>query len=173
MHLKREHGIQAEDVGEVVCNVSPNTYYISFEPKSIKYTPPDGYSAITSIPYMLGAALVEGRVTMAEVSDEKVKDPRILEMAKRVTHTLDPTMVTFCSGQVTIKMKDGRTFQRRQDAATGSPEVPASREMIEEKFRANAGLVLPERRLREIIEMVDRLEELDSVSDLMDLLRKE
>ena len=42
-------------------------------------------------------------------------------------------------------------------------------EELQEKFRSNAKLALPEDKVEEILEVVDRLEELPDVSQLMGL----
>jgi 2-methylcitrate dehydratase PrpD len=122
---------------------------------------------------MVGAALVEGRVTLAEVSDEKVKDPKILKMAKKVTRTVDPSFKDYRSAAVTLKMKDGQMHRHDQEAALGSPELPASREMVEDKFLTNVDGVLPKKRAEAVIDAVAHLEELHRVSELMNLLRKD
>ena len=173
LHLKRDHNLDPKDIVEVHCRVNPGTYYRSFEPKELKYAPPNGYAAITSIPYLLAVALVEGRVTTAEVSDEKVKDPRVLEMARKVTRTADPSMVNYCGGHVTIRMKDGHAYEHHQNAALGSPDLPAPRETIEEKFRVNTDGVLSQARAQAAIDTVAKLEELNQVSELMCLLQKD
>jgi 2-methylcitrate dehydratase PrpD len=122
---------------------------------------------------MVGAALVEGRATLAEVSDEKVKDPRILKTARKVTRTVDPSFEDYRNASVTLKMKDGRTYRHDQKAALGSPELPAPREMIEEKFLANVVEVLSKKKAQAVIDAVAHLEELHRVSELMELLQKD
>ena len=122
---------------------------------------------------MVAAALAEGRATLAEVTDEKVKDPRILKIAKKVTRTVDPSFEDYRSASLTIKMKDGRTYQHDQKAALGSPEMPAPREMIEDKFLANVDRFLSKKRAQAVIDAVAHLEELHRVSELMELLQKE
>lgn len=122
---------------------------------------------------MVGAALVEGRATLAEVSDEKVKDPKILRMARKVTRIVDPSFEDYRSASVTVKMKDGRMYQHDQKAALGSPEMPAPREMIEDKFLANVDGMLSKKRAQAVIDAVAHLEELHRVSELMELLQKD
>lgn len=122
---------------------------------------------------MVGAALVEGRATLAEVSDEKVKDPKILRMARKVTRIVDPSFEDYRSASVTVKMKDGRMYQHDQKAALGSPEMPAPRKMIEDKFLANVDGMLSKKRAQAVIDAVAHLEELHRVSELMELLQKD
>jgi len=122
---------------------------------------------------MVAAALVEGRATLAEVSDEKVKDPKILKIARKVTRTVDPSFEDYRSASVAIKMKDGHVYEHDQTAALGSPDMPAPREMIEDKFLANVDGFLSKGRAQTVIDTVARLEDLHQVSELMRLLRKD
>ena len=63
---------------------------------------------------MVAAALVEGRATLAEVSDEKVKDPKILNTARKVARIVDPSFEDYRSASVTIKVNDGQVFKHDQ-----------------------------------------------------------
>ena len=122
---------------------------------------------------MVAAALVEGRVTLAEVSDERVKDPKILKTARKVTRTVDQSFEDYRQASVTIKVKDGHVFKHDQKAALGSPEMPAPREMIEDKFLENVNGLLSKKRAQAVIDTVANLEDLRQVSELMRLLRKD
>ncbi len=171
MHLRKESNLTPEDISEIICTVSPGQMKRNFEPAEVKYTPPNGYAAISSIPYMVSASLVEGRLTLAEVTDEKVKDPRILEVAQKVKRAEDLSFRDFRNAAVEIRTKDGRSVRHAQTDAIGSPDIPASREMIESKFRSNAGACMTAKNMDDIIEMVSNLEQLDDLSALMTLLR--
>ena len=54
----------------------------------------------------------------------------------------------------------------------GSSENPLSRAQIEDKFRTYAKDRLPAARIEEVIAAVNRLEDLASVRELMDMLRR-
>jgi 2-methylcitrate dehydratase PrpD len=171
LHLRKEFNLTHEDISEIICTVSPGQMKRNFEPAEVKYTPPNGYAAISSIPYMVSASLVEGRLSLAEVTDEKVKDPRILETAQKVKRAEDLSFIDYRNAAVEIRTKDGRSVKHAQTDAVGSPDIPASREMIESKFRSNAGTCMIAKNMDDIIEMVSNLEQLDDISALMTLLR--
>jgi len=120
---------------------------------------------------MVAAALVKGQLTLAEVSDEMVKDPEILKMARKVTRTVDPSFKDFRSASVMIKMKNGTIYQHHQEAALGSPELPAPKETIEDKFRANAEKCISTKKVEEVIDTIARLEDIKNVSEFMRLLQ--
>ena len=170
MHLKNEHHIRHEDIAEIICTASVGQKR-NFEPEEVKYAPPNGYAAISSIPYMVSAALVEGRLTLREVTDEKVKDRRILKLIQKVKRAEDLFFKDYKNAAVEIRMQDGRRFKREQTDAVGSPEIPAPREMVEAKFRSNAEQWMSSRAIDRIIATVRDLENLQDITVLTTLLQ--
>lgn len=171
LHLRKTHGLKAEDIAGIVCTVPPGQVKRNFEPEAVKYAPPSGYAAISSIPYMVGAALSEGRLTLEEVTDGKVRDSNILALARKVQWAVDDRYRDYQNAAVEIRMKDGRSFRREQTDAIGSPEIPASRAQVEEKFRANAGDVISGSAAGRIVSTVFDLENCGDINALTRLLR--
>ena len=73
---------------------------------------------------------------------------------------------------VEIEMADGAKFTARCEHPRGSPENPLSRAQIEDKFRTYAKGVISDANAEKAIATVGRLEELGSVRELMDMLRR-
>ena len=71
---------------------------------------------------------------------------------------------------IEIEMNDGKVHALRSDHPKGSYEKPLTRKEVEDKFRVYAKGVLPASATEEIIASVNALEQLPSVSALMDLL---
>jgi 2-methylcitrate dehydratase PrpD len=65
----------------------------------------------------------------------------------------------------------GKTVTARCEHPRGAPENPLSRAEIEDKFRSYGKAVLPQANIEEAIGSIARLEELKSVSRLMEILR--
>ena len=72
---------------------------------------------------------------------------------------------------VEIEMGGGATLQARCEHARGSFENPLSRAEVEDKFRVYAKDRMAAARIDEVIAAVNRLEDLASVRELMDMLR--
>ena len=73
---------------------------------------------------------------------------------------------------VEVEMADGAKFNQACSHPRGSPENPLSRAQIEDKFRTYAKGVISDANAEKVIAAVNRLEELGSVRELMDLLRR-
>lgn len=120
---------------------------------------------------MVSAALVEGKLTLREVTDEKVRDPKILRLIQKVKRSEDLSFKDYQNAAVEIRMRDGRVFKRAQTDAVGSPEIPASCEAIEAKFRSNADRWMSDRNIDRIIETVQNFENLKDITSLTALLQ--
>jgi 2-methylcitrate dehydratase PrpD len=130
-----------------------------WEPLSGKHAPPNGYAAKFSLPYLLATVLVRGRAGLAEFADAAVKEPAVLEVARRVSYELDATIdyPRQFVGDVEITLRDGRVLRERQDRPHGGPDAPLTRAEVEAKFRGNAALALPDDKIERVIAGVDGL----------------
>jgi 2-methylcitrate dehydratase len=104
-------------------------------------------------------------------------DPEIRAQLRKVEVIADPEIEkVFPALQrvvVTIQRKDGREFTRQLDYPKGDPRNPLSDKDVEEKFAALAEGVLSQSTQQKVKEAVWKLDKLNSVSDLMKLLKSE
>ena len=141
------------------------------------FPPGDFFEAQNSMPYILAVTLVDGACTMDQFTDDKIHNPKILELAAKVRTVPDAeadklspkTKTTF----VDITLKNGTTITSRVDYCKGEPENPLSRDELNAKFKRAAAPALDGAVLDEIIATVARLETLTNVRDLTRLLVKE
>ncbi|MEK7873778.1 MAG: MmgE/PrpD family protein, partial [Chloroflexota bacterium] len=170
LYLRKTHGIRPEEIEEVRCRVNPFRYRSNFEPPDVKYRPPTAYAARFSMPYLVAARLLRDRVGLREFSPAALCDPAVLALAQKVTREYEEAPVSLYGlGHVTIRTRDGQTYAHRIEALRGTPENPASAGDIQAKFRDNAGMALPPRRVRALIEAVEGLDKQDSVGRVVRL----
>ncbi len=103
---------------------------------------------------------------------QSIHDRKILQLAAKVRYELDPTIdyPRHFSGHVKVRMTDGTVLEENQPHPRGGFEDPLPPQEIEAKFRANAGLALPGHKIDEIVQLVDRLEELPAIALLTEKL---
>jgi len=140
-----------------------------------KYDPRSKETADHSLPYVIAAAIVDRQVTPAQFEPEKIMNPRIREQLKKIEVVADPEIEkVFPKLQrviVKVKTTDGREFEKQLDFPKGDPRNPLSDREIEEKFDALAAPVLSDDRRRRVKDAVWKLEELSSITELMDLCK--
>ena len=140
-----------------------------------KYDPRSKETADHSLPYVIAAAIADRQVTPAQFEPEKIMDTRIREQLRKVEVVADPEIEkVFPKLQrviVTVKTTDGRELTKQLDYPKGDPRNPLTDKEIEEKFDALAAPVLSDTRRRRLKEAVWKLDELSSVTELMDLCK--
>jgi 2-methylcitrate dehydratase len=172
LDLILENDLQPEQVKKVHIRSLARAADILADPS--KYDPRSKETADHSLPYVIAAAIAERRVTPLQFTDEKIMDPNIRAQLNKVEVVADPEIeALFPELQrviVTISTTDGREFTKQVDYPKGDPRNPLTDGEIEGKFDALAEPLLSRDRRERIKESVWNLEELASISDLMDLL---
>ena len=172
LRLKQKYSLAPEKIIEVVCRTAEGTVHRLWEPLADKQVPVSSYGAKFSLPYSIAVMLIRGRAGLEEFTDESIRDPAVLDLAKKVRYVLDPTIdyPRHFSGHVKVWLDDGTILEENQPHPRGGLEDPLPPEEIEEKFRANAQLALAAKQVDDIVDLVRRLEELPSITALSDLL---
>jgi 2-methylcitrate dehydratase PrpD len=114
------------------------------EPAIGKQRPANAYDAQFSVPFLVAAAWVRGRLTLAELEPDALADPAILGLAARISHAADPDspFPRTYSGELVVHLRHGRTLRHREEVNRGAPDRPLLNADIIAKYRANAALAL-------------------------------
>jgi 2-methylcitrate dehydratase PrpD len=169
--LIEEHKIRADDVEEIQVGISET----SLSHGGAIYEPHDVASAQFSLPFSLALRLLKNDNDLSLYMDSKLwTDPKVLALARKVKSYADPKAKGDQNYNTTmeIKLAGGKSIKAFQQYPPGSPLNPVSRDELRKKFRKLAGTVLPESRMDQIIEKVDRLETTDDTAELTRLLVK-
>jgi 2-methylcitrate dehydratase PrpD len=129
-----------------------------------------------SIEFCMALALVERKVELPHFKDQKVQDPKIQEMIKKVAFSIRPDLNTIensgnPSTTVKVLLKDGREFTETVDEARGTPGKPLTAEEARNKYRQCVKGIQTKGEAEKTIEVVEGLEKLRKISILTDLLR--
>ena len=166
LRLIREQRITAEQVESVDVGTNKNM------PNALIYhLPKDNLQGKFSMEFCLAAALLYGKVGLAEFADDVVNRPAVQQMIRRIHFGVSPVAEAAGYDKMTtiidIHLKDGRTVSGRADYAKGSPANPMSFDEVAAKFMDCAGAAhWPESRGKAIVAMVRRLEEVRDVREL-------
>jgi len=172
----KEEGLKPNEIAQITARVSEQCYSLVCQPLDLKYNPKTPVEAQFSLPYTTAAAFVKGDVFIEEVSEQALKDRRILDLARRVTPVMDPQCQTGTSVGALImevKTRSNETIVRRVDFPKGNPKNPASMEDCIRKFRkcsSYSARPFPERQVEKIVEFVSDLEKLEDITLLAGLL---
>ena len=125
--------------------------------------------------YMLAVAMLDGKIDFQNSHDfERMHDPQVLELKKRVELVADPELTKIFpavrSAIVEITTVDGGEFKILVDRMPGAPYNPLSTQDLDEKFFSLSIPVLGEQRSQTVATTVRNLENLTDVATLTSLL---
>lgn len=136
-----------------------------------KWRPTTREAADHSMPYVVAAALLDGKFDDSVFSPERLQDPGIRALMDRISVKEDPELTRGVSdGKLPCRIEVVSRSGARKIAATDYPRGHCKHPMndgeIEEKFRAHARRILPDERvdlaLRTLWE-IDRAPNLDTL----------
>lgn len=172
LRLRRRHGFDADEVERVVVEVPPMIRHLCSRPMVPDATA--NYLRLC-IPYQIAGALVDGFVDLTTVRPERLADDRFGGHAAKVrimvNDTTDPN--AFSPQTVIVTLKDGSSSSLTVTELPGSPSSPLSEAERVGKFRSCVGYGAEgwdNARTERVIDLVGRLEDLEDVTELTDLL---
>ncbi len=170
--LTAQHALTADQIESITALVPEEVVKTVCEPLENKQAPTCAYEAQFSVPYLAAVALVRHDFSLEDLEPEPLSDPVVADLAKKVTYEIDPDsgFPTYYSGEVRIKLKDGRTFQQREYKNRGCADSPLSLEEISEKFRKNCTTVTSEEKALQIKEAILNLKKFKTAAELTNLL---
>lgn len=127
--------------------------------------------------HIIAVALVDGNVSFEDShSYERMADPKVCAARERVQLIADRELMDPAaprSGQVEVKLRDGRTVSHFTRHAPGTKENPMDTERVSEKARRLMAPVLGDEPTEKLIARVKGLEALDDVRALRPFLAPE
>jgi len=118
-------------IAEVTITTNAQTYKDQLSPEAGKRRPTQVVEAQFSIPFLVAAALVRGKVGIGEVAG--VDDARVLALAHRIQGAVrEDAPVTWA--QISVRRVDGRVATRETTHPSGSPAKPLSDAQLFAKF---------------------------------------
>lgn len=127
----RDEKLTANSIASIRCIMAPWAMPIVGEPRDSKIAPRNDLEAIASLPFMVAAALIDGRIDLATLDPATIRRPDIRALASRVDCEADASLGSGFDGRVEVMHHDGQPLSRAVGIA------PVSEERIIAKFRAN------------------------------------
>jgi 2-methylcitrate dehydratase PrpD len=169
LRLRSRYQIKPADVERIECPVTEFIVGIVCEPTEEKFAPASDSHGRVSLQYSLAEALAHGSLGKNAYRSESLRNPDILDLARRVRYYVDPAYPGpgRFKGEVTIVLKDGRSFHELEEYNRGSAENPMTYEEIRAKFDENASGFLSASRRDRLAGLVRYLETLGDSSELV------
>lgn len=167
LELMARHGLRPEEVQKILVE----TFYEVT--RLVSYEPRNAIDAQFSIPFALAVALLYKRIDPEEVSEENLRKPEILDLARKVEVVVDaeinsqfPAMTI---ARVTMHTARGE-FRTTVEYPRGNPENPLSGDDLQAKFRSLTTKIVGDRtceKLQSAILDLARARDVTSVTQLL------
>ncbi|MFC2005727.1 MmgE/PrpD family protein [Chloroflexota bacterium] len=165
LHLIKQHHLSAEGVDKVKCLTTTALPQVLIHSR-----PKNGLEGKFSMQYCMATALIDGEVRLKQFADEKVLNPEVKKLIEKVEY-VHPDDGTKLQGEtVTVRLRDGREYSHQVLIAKGRPGNPLTREELVAKYRDCAGFALSREDTEQSLELVLKLEDLDDITELMNLV---
>jgi 2-methylcitrate dehydratase PrpD len=129
-------------------------------------------SAKFSLPYVAAYSALYGAPMLTAFTEAAIEDEKIKSLAGKVSVSIDPEFADILDespARVTVTLVDGRTVERMRYYASGTPQVPLSREQVQEKFFSCAERALDRSTATKLFAFLNRLQEQPSLAGLWSL----
>jgi 2-methylcitrate dehydratase PrpD len=141
--LAKEHGLEPGDIAEIRVRIPAEGEPLILVPLESKHRPRTPYDAKFSLPFTVAHHLVHGRLGVSSFTAETIREPEVLELARRVRgEPLKEAAPSRFAGGAHLVTRDGVELDRFLEHAPGSPRNPLDEDWLLAKFRANAELAL-------------------------------
>ena len=174
MDLKRRYNLVATDVEHVRCDTFQAGYdFAGGGSYGSKDHPWHKEQGDYNLKYLISAALLDGQVGPAQLTDERVQAPDAQAMVARIECRPDAQLTARfpqeLGARVTVRTKDGRDLAVEHVGYKGGLDQPMSWDRVVEKFHWLSEAYADEQLRSRII---DAVQEIDSrpISHLMGLL---
>jgi 2-methylcitrate dehydratase PrpD len=133
-------GVHADQVREIVCEVAEGTVPRLWEPLATKHRPPTSYAAKFSTPFCMAVGFLDGKVGLAQFTDDRIRDAATLALTSKIRYAINPDdeYPRRFTGHLRATLADGTTREFRQPFMRGGAEAPLTAVEIEQKFFENA-----------------------------------
>jgi len=139
-----------------------------------RWAPTTRETADHSLPYCVAVALLDGELKRASFADERLRDPAVAELMRKVKVAEDPALTALypesAPGRVTIRLRSGETLVAEIRYPRGHEKSPMSDAEVEAKFRDLCGGVLGAQGCARALQALWQLERMEDAGAITALL---
>lgn len=163
--LAQRTGAAASEVESLELAVHPLVLELTGKPR-----PRTGLEGKFSIAFASAITWLEGTARQSQFTDEKVQRPDVQELRDRVHAAVDQSL-SQTEAKATVRLRDGRVETVHVTDATGTPGNRISDQELREKFIELTAPHLKPGAAQKVIGYIERLEDLEDLSTLLDALQ--
>jgi 2-methylcitrate dehydratase PrpD len=174
LQIRKEMAGRAADVQKIRVEVSRMVTEMVGKPFVLGTDPQ--VDAQFSIPYTVSVGLLRGDLFLEDFELHRIRDDQVNALAARVEVIASPTLPDkdITHARISAQLTSGQVYEAEVTAPLGNPANPLDLERCKDKFRRcllHSGVDSDDRKARDLLNMVEHLEDLQDVRDLLLLMR--
>jgi 2-methylcitrate dehydratase PrpD len=138
LQLRDRYGVQPDEATEIEVAIPSAAVNIVAEPTAFKQQPQSVVDAQFSVHYAVAVALLFGRASLAEYDEKMLRNPAVLDLARRVRYRTDPAIDRSYPRQwracCSITTDRGYRYEAWVDDPKGDPANPLTQAELHAKF---------------------------------------
>ena len=166
--IRQENGFTPQEVAKIEVASFAAAVHLGPMP------PPNPEAMRFSLPFQLAALLIKGGIDLTTMTEETLRDPKVVDLASRVELSLseryEELRPSLNPARVTVVLKDGQRRSHEVLKARGDPDRPLSRAELRTKFKRLAEPILGEEPCRRFLDQAAHLEEIPDLRPFLTLL---
>jgi 2-methylcitrate dehydratase len=170
LQLREQLGDASKIAGITVESFEAAVSIIGSEPE--KWRPTSRETADHSMGFCMACALLDGDVTRASFSDEKIRDPRVLALLDKIkiveTAECNAGYPDGIPNNIIIRTTDGRTLSKKVTYPRGHAGNPMTDEEVVRKFKTLAAGVVSDATADKLVNTALSFDKLDDVAKLVE-----
>ena len=176
LEIMHQNSLKPSDIEEVKLGILKAGFPIIAQPEESKYNPKSIVDAQFSMPFGAAVAILHGRATLEEYTQENMMSSEIKQMMGRIYCVEDPKLERDYPkkwpASVNLSTKGGQQYHTKIEFPKGDPENPLTWDELIHKFKSLISPVFSDERGAEIISYVRGIESAKNLKDLSRLLSK-
>jgi len=155
-------------------DIHVETYWVAYSEigmEPAKWDPRTRETADHSLPYLLAAALLDGRITPDSFSPDRIADPQLRSLMPRISVAERPDFSRRFPGElnarIIVRLRSGQTIEGQAAHPHGHAKHPLTDDEVNEKCDALCASVRDRKLCRELKDALWAFESLDNVADVL------
>lgn len=161
-------GVAVDQVRAIECVVHDLQVPLVCEPVADKLAPGTPYIAKFSLPFLVAARLLDGRIDHATFATGNLQREDIRALAHRVSYRVAAAGETrfpeTFPGRIVVTLADGRQVEERLDVNLGHPDNPLTFAHVVAKFNDNTRVALGVDGAARVVDCIQRLPEISAAT---------
>lgn len=140
-----------------------------------KWRPRTKETADHSLPYIVGMALIEGKIDNATYSPKKMNDEKVIDFLRKIEVEEDKNLSALypdkgIANRIIVRLRSGREISKEVIIPKGHPMNPMSDEEIEQKFYSLVKRYIDRSTCKKVLDLLWHIEDLKDIRKITSLL---